>query len=90
MGAKRLEITLGRCKRPPQVLCSHGVWCTSLLSYVWQAPTDLTLFSRVDLLTSAAIYTRVYPPYSIPYTPYTGSLVGCTPACYCYSCYINC
>jgi hypothetical protein len=59
VGAKRLEITLGRCKRPPQVLCSHGVWCTSLLSYVWQAPTDLTLFSRVDLLTSAAIYTPV-------------------------------
>ena len=89
MGAKRLEITLGRCKRPPQVLCSHGVWCTSLLRLAGTYGSYLVLTCRFAHF-SCHIYTRVYPPYSIPYTPYTGSLVGCTPTCYCYPCYINC
>jgi hypothetical protein len=46
VGAKRLEITLGRCKRPPQVLCSHGVWCTSLLRLAGTYGSYLVLTCR--------------------------------------------
>jgi hypothetical protein len=75
VGWKRLEITLGRCKRPPQVLCSHGVWCTSLLGLAGRLagtgtylPTDLTLSSRVDMLTPAALLLTNTCVYGMQYT----------------------
>jgi hypothetical protein len=70
MGAKRLEITLGRCKRPPQILCSHGVWCTSLLrlSATGTYGSYLVLTCRYAHFSNSHTYL-----YSIPYT---GSLVG--------------